>query len=106
MSSVEDSDGRHTLPASLDDRTALCGLQYEMPPTVETFYRTFARPQLRYVYVFTSAVTGLVRRVGQAAVVTGRPPQRMPFSLRMRARSLRSAARTPGWRALALRQRR
>lgn len=30
--------------------------------------------------------------VGQAAVLRGRPPQRMPFSLRMRARSLRSAA--------------
>jgi RNA polymerase sigma-70 factor (ECF subfamily) len=48
MSSVEDSDGPHTLPASLDDLSALCGLQYEMPPTLKTFYRTFARPQLRY----------------------------------------------------------
>lgn len=44
--------------------------------------------------------------VGQTAVLRGRPPQRMPFSLRMRARSLRSAARTSRWRALALRQRR
>lgn len=33
-------------------------------------------------------------------------PQRMPFSLRMRARSWRWAARTAGWRALALRHRR
>jgi hypothetical protein len=42
----------------------------------------------------------------QAAVVRGRPPQWMPLSLRMRARSLRWAASTSGWRALALRQRR
>ncbi|MGW2892104.1 hypothetical protein ACWDDN_43790, partial [Streptomyces griseoruber] len=43
-----------------------------------------------------SAVTALVRRVGQAAILKGRPPQRMPFSLRMRARSRRWAARTSG----------
>jgi hypothetical protein len=29
------------------------------------------------------------RRDGQAAVASARPPQRMPFSLRMRARSRR-----------------
>ncbi|MGW0486249.1 recombinase family protein [Nonomuraea sp. NPDC003214] len=46
-----------------------------------------------------SAVTGNDRRVGwafQAAHARGRPPQRMPFSLRMRARSRRWAASTSG----------
>src|SRR5215831_2077460 len=42
---------------------------------------------------------------GYAAAVLGRP-QRCWRSLRMRARSRRWAARTSGWRALALRQRR
>lgn len=42
----------------------------------------------------------------QAAPARGRPPQRMPFSLRMRARSLRWAASTSGCRAFAFRQRR
>jgi Domain of unknown function (DUF1707) len=46
------------------------------------------------------------RRAGQATALRGRPPQRVPFSLRMRARSLRSAARTSRWWAWALRQRR
>src|SRR3954447_3325837 len=47
-----------------------------------------------------------VHRVwGQAALVRGRP-QRCWRSLRTRARSRRWAARTSGWRALALRQRR
>ena len=41
-----------------------------------------------------------------AAMSSGRPPQRTPFSLRTRARSRRWAASTPGSRALALRHRR
>lgn len=45
-------------------------------------------------------------RPAQAAVGRGLPPQRMAFSLRMRACSRRWAARTSGWRALLLRQRR
>ena len=55
--------------------------------------------------VAASAVTTNVYRVGQAALVLGRP-QRWRRSLRMRARSRRWAARMSGWRALALRQRR
>jgi len=50
-----------------------------------------------------SAVTANVGRVGHAALGLGRP-QRCWRSLRMRARSRRWAARTAGWRALALRQ--
>jgi hypothetical protein len=50
-----------------------------------------------------SAVTTNVRRVGHAALGLGRP-QRCWRSLQ--ARSRRWAARTSGWRALALRQRR
>lgn len=41
-----------------------------------------------------------------AAMGSGRPPQRTPFSLRTRARSRRWAASTSGSRALALRHRR
>ena len=50
-----------------------------------------------------SAVTANVGRVDHAAVGLGRP-QRCWRSLRIRARSRRWAARTAGWRALALRQ--
>ena len=53
--------------------------------------------------VRASAVTANVGRVGHAALGLGRP-QRCWRSLRMRARSRRWAARTAGWRALALRQ--
>ena len=53
----------------------------------------------------TSGLSMNVRRVGQAALVLGWP-QRCWRWLRMRARSRRWAARTSGWRPLALRQRR
>ena len=52
-----------------------------------------------------SALATNVHRVGHAALGFGRP-QRCWRSLRMRARSRRWAARTSGWRAWALRQRR
>jgi len=52
-----------------------------------------------------SALAMNVHRVGHAALGFGRP-QRCWRSLRMRARSRRWAARTSGWRAWALRQRR
>ncbi len=51
------------------------------------------------------AVTTNVHRAGHAAFAVGRP-RRCWRSLRTRARSRRWAARIPGWRALALRQRR
>jgi len=57
----------------------------------------------RYRWPEASAVTANVGRVGHAALGLGRP-QRCWRSLRMRARSRRWAARTSGWRALALRQ--
>ena len=52
-----------------------------------------------------SALATNVHRIGHAALGFGRP-QRCWRSLRMRARSRRWAARTSGWRAWALRQRR
>jgi hypothetical protein len=52
-----------------------------------------------------SALATNVHRFGHAALGFGRP-QRCWRSLRMRARSRRWAARTSGWRACALRQRR
>jgi hypothetical protein len=56
-------------------------------------------------YASSSALATKVHRVGHAALGLGRP-QRCWRSLRMRARSRRWAASTPGWRAWALRQRR
>ena len=55
--------------------------------------------------VAASALATNVHRLGHAAFGFGRP-QRCWRSLRTRARSRRWAARTSGWRALALRQRR
>ncbi|MFY4719758.1 hypothetical protein [Streptomyces sp. LaBMicrA B280] len=43
----EDSDA-HTLPTSFEDLNALHGIHYEMPTTLDAFYRQYARPQLRY----------------------------------------------------------
>ncbi|GAA5206228.1 hypothetical protein GCM10023323_16760 [Streptomyces thinghirensis] len=50
--------------------------------------------------------TAVMSGAADQAVSSGHPPQRVPFSLRMRARSRRLAATMSGWRALASRRRR
>jgi DNA-directed RNA polymerase specialized sigma24 family protein len=49
MTGTEDSERRpHILPTSNEDLDALYGYQYEMPSTLDAFYRAHARPQIRY----------------------------------------------------------
>ncbi|MGW2952828.1 RNA polymerase sigma factor [Streptomyces eurythermus] len=43
----EDSDA-HTLPGTFVELDALHGIHYEMPASLDGFYRQYARPQLRY----------------------------------------------------------
>uniref|UniRef100_UPI003F494E3C RNA polymerase sigma factor n=1 Tax=Streptomyces achromogenes TaxID=67255 RepID=UPI003F494E3C len=43
----EDSDA-HTLPGTFVELDALHGIHYEMPVSLDGFYRQYARPQLRY----------------------------------------------------------
>ncbi|MEU5323639.1 sigma-70 family RNA polymerase sigma factor [Streptomyces sp. NPDC021056] len=62
---TDDSDGFNTLPASLEDLRALRGIRYEMPATLEAFYRRYARAQLDY------AATILRDKEAAATVVRG-----------------------------------
>lgn len=48
MTKTDDSDGFNILPASMDDLRALRGIHYEMPATLEAFYRRYSRAQLDY----------------------------------------------------------
>jgi RNA polymerase sigma factor (sigma-70 family) len=48
MTSAEDSDAPHTLPTPLEGLGSLSGIQYKMPPTLDAFYRRYARAQVRY----------------------------------------------------------
>jgi RNA polymerase sigma-70 factor (ECF subfamily) len=43
----ENSDAR-TLPADFEELNALYGIHYEMPPSLDAFYRRYARAQVRY----------------------------------------------------------
>ncbi|MFF0465722.1 RNA polymerase sigma factor [Streptomyces mexicanus] len=43
----EDSDA-HTLPTSFEELNALYGIHYEMPTSLDGFYRRYARAQVRY----------------------------------------------------------
>lgn len=54
----------------------------------------------------TTAETAVIPGVAAQAAFSGHPPQRVRFSLRMRARSRRLAARASGWGAVVLRRRR
>ncbi|WEO93442.1 sigma-70 family RNA polymerase sigma factor [Streptomyces sp. FXJ1.172] len=47
MTGTENS-GHHRLGASLNELDGLQGIQYEMPATLDAFYRRYARPQVEY----------------------------------------------------------
>lgn len=48
MTSTEDSDRHDTLPATIEDLSALHGVPYEMPSALDAFYRIYVRAQIRY----------------------------------------------------------
>ncbi|WP_051852856.1 sigma-70 family RNA polymerase sigma factor [Streptomyces aureocirculatus] len=48
MKGPENSDAPHTLSTSVEDLNALHGIHYEMPTSLDAFFRMYARPQLRY----------------------------------------------------------
>ncbi|MCE0446846.1 RNA polymerase sigma factor [Streptomyces tricolor] len=61
----EDSDA-HTLPGSFVELNALHGIHYEMPASLDGFYRRYARPQLRYATTMlgsTEAAKTVVRNL-------------------------------------------
>ncbi|GAB7101767.1 hypothetical protein JCM4814A_00810 [Streptomyces phaeofaciens JCM 4814] len=47
MTSTEDS-GAHALPGSFRELDALCGVHYEMPPSVDAFWGRYARAHVDY----------------------------------------------------------
>ncbi|MEV7815548.1 sigma-70 family RNA polymerase sigma factor [Streptomyces flaveolus] len=47
MANMEDS-GAHALPVSFEELDALQGIHYEMPPSLDAFYRMYARAQVDY----------------------------------------------------------
>ncbi|MFJ4790822.1 sigma factor-like helix-turn-helix DNA-binding protein [Streptomyces sp. NPDC088794] len=66
MTDTDDSDRFPTLSASLNDLEALCGVQYEMPATLQAFYRRNAPGQIRYAETILSdhaVAVALVRRL-------------------------------------------
>ncbi|MGD1221985.1 MULTISPECIES: RNA polymerase sigma factor [Streptomyces] len=63
MTSTEDSDA-HTLPISCEELNALNGIHFEMPASLDAFYRRYSRPQVRYASTIlgsTEAAKAVVR---------------------------------------------
>ncbi|SEC15163.1 RNA polymerase sigma-70 factor, ECF subfamily [Streptomyces sp. 3213] len=50
MTGSEDDDSHDTLPTSVKELNALHGIPYEMPSTLEDFYRTYLQAQVRYAW--------------------------------------------------------
>ena len=112
--SLSTAELRHEIEINLEVQDAAIRQYYAVPPDgrkVEDLIMANSAVMVSvittalYVRELASALATNVHRLGYAALGFGRP-QRCWRSLRMRARSRRWAARTSGWRAWALRQRR